>query len=250
MPFPGVITALRAPSGSGVRFDTGIAQGSVVSDQFDSLLAKLVVYAPTRQECITRARRALNELRIEGTPTVIPFAQAVLGSEDFTAPDGQLRVYTRWIEEVFLKRIDATSLVSTSPSVRAPAQLVTRTWIEVDGRRVELGIPDSLKLGTATVHGTDDPSQGSENLDSGSQGLKPQVVATFTGTLARWLVDDGTDVIAGEPVVVIEAMKMETQIEAPVSGTIRIVKHGGDAVRSGDVLGKINKSQPPQSQQK
>ena len=71
VPFPGHIDDLHVPSGPGIRFDTGIAVGTDIPDQFDSMLAKLVVYAPDRDACLRRARRALAELRIVGVPTVI-----------------------------------------------------------------------------------------------------------------------------------------------------------------------------------
>lgn len=109
VPFPGHIDDLHVPSGPGIRFDTGIAVGTDIPDQFDSMLAKLVVYAPDRDACLRRARRALAELRIVGVPTVIPFDKAVLADPDFASPD-HLGVYTRWIEESFLPRIDPSTL--------------------------------------------------------------------------------------------------------------------------------------------
>ncbi|KFI96954.1 ATP-grasp domain protein [Bifidobacterium stellenboschense] len=142
VPFPGTIDGLRAPSGPGIRFDTGVAAGSIVPDQFDSMLAKLVVWAPTRAACLARARRALAELKIDGVPTVKAFDETVINDPDFTAmpagardtavtrssrdtadvrdaavpsPD-RFRVYTRWIEEDLLPRTDAATLASGAPA--------------------------------------------------------------------------------------------------------------------------------------
>ncbi|MCI1865796.1 MAG: ATP-grasp domain-containing protein [Bifidobacterium sp.] len=236
VPFPGTITALRIPSGPGIRFDTGVAAGSAIPGQFDSMLAKLVVHAPTRLECIRRMRRALDELSIGGVPTVIPFDRAVFEDSDFIGPDS-FRVYTRWIEEVFLPRVPASTLEGEEPGTRAGRPRITRTWVEVDGRRVELGIP----AGTGIITGT--PSSGSSRDVDRSEGGAVEAKAnpgdipsTITGTVVRWLVQDGSRVEAGEPVVVLEAMKMETQIVATMGGVLHIHAHVGDLIEFGQIL--------------
>ena len=239
-PFPGRITALRAPSGPGIRFDTGVQTGSIVSDHFDSMLAKLIVHATTREECLQRARRALAELRIDGVPTVVPFDRAVLADPDFTAEHG-FRIYTRWIEEVLLKRLDPEQLKPDGMSARfddADTGL-HRTWIEWDGRRVEVGLPAGLvsSLGAAGVSGDGTSHDGgvgeTATHDAGD------ILASITGTVARWLVDDGAEVGAGTPVVVLEAMKMEIQVTVPIGGVVHIAVQPGDSARSGSVLGHI-----------
>ena len=98
MPAPGTIVSYSEPSGPGVRMDSGVREGSVIGGQFDSMLAKLIVWGPDREAAIARARRALSEYRIEGLPTVIPFHQAILTDPAFTAEDGNFTVYTKWIE--------------------------------------------------------------------------------------------------------------------------------------------------------
>lgn len=149
VPFPGHIDDLHVPSGPGIRFDTGIAVGTDIPDQFDSMLAKLVVYAPDRDACLRRARRALAELRIVGVPTVIPFDKAVLADPDFASPD-HLGVYTRWIEESFLPRIDPSTLTGDGALHRGgDGRPMTRMWIELDGKRVELGLPSAFAAGVA-----------------------------------------------------------------------------------------------------
>lgn len=239
-PFPGRITALRAPSGPGVRFDTGVQAGSIVSDRFDSMLAKLIVHAPTREECLQRARRALTELRIDGVPTVVPFDRAVLADPDFTGEHG-FNVYTRWIEEVLLKRLDPKALKSGGESVRFNDDEIglRRTWIEWDGRRVEVGFPaglvSSLSAAGAAGSGT---SHDGDMRDAAAHDAG-DILASITGTVARWLVDDGAEVSEGTPVVVLEAMKMEIQVPASVGGVVHIAAQPGDNVTSGSVLGHI-----------
>src|SRR5690606_1312941 len=104
LPTPGRIDVFDAPSGPGVRLDTGVTAGSTVPGTFDSLMAKLIVTGATREEAIGRARRALREFRIEGVASVLPFHRAVMEEPDFTN-NVELRVHTRWIETTFAQRI-------------------------------------------------------------------------------------------------------------------------------------------------
>ncbi|KFI54020.1 ATP-binding protein [Bifidobacterium callitrichos] len=254
VPFPGVVESLRTPSGPGVRFDTGIAAGSIVPDQFDSMLAKLIVWAPTRQECLVRARRALAELEIDGVPTVKAFDERVLADPDFMAiGDGEpdaFRVYTRWIEEVLLPHIAPATLASGSPKSRGIAPRNVTMWIELDGRRMRLGVPAGLAglvnmagalpgaAGADLIAGLAGPSAATGNAPDATRPAGA-IASTITGTVVRWLADDGATVAEGDPVVVVEAMKMETEIAAPIAGTVRQQAKPGDAVRFDDVLGEV-----------
>ncbi|HAY87607.1 MAG TPA: acetyl-/propionyl-CoA carboxylase subunit alpha, partial [Micrococcus luteus] len=100
LPVPGPIDAFEAPTGPGVRMDSGVRTGSVVPGEYDSLLAKLIVWGEDRAQAVARARDALAELRIDGVPTVVPFHRAVLEQDAFTSGD-RLGVYTTWIESEF-----------------------------------------------------------------------------------------------------------------------------------------------------
>jgi acetyl-CoA carboxylase biotin carboxylase subunit len=79
----GTVTGLRLPGGPGVRVDTHLYPGYTIPPFYDALLAKLVVWAPTRPEAISRAARALGEFQIEGLKTTIPFHQQVLTNAYF-----------------------------------------------------------------------------------------------------------------------------------------------------------------------
>ncbi|RZL94631.1 MAG: ATP-grasp domain-containing protein, partial [Variovorax sp.] len=135
LPAPGTVRVFDAPSGPGVRVDTGVVAGSTVPGTFDSLMAKLIVTGRTRQEAIARARRALREFRIEGVASVLPFHRAVIAHPDFTGEDG-FAVHTRWIETDFANTLAAS--VRAEP-VGDPA--LVRTAIEIDGRRRAIGLP-------------------------------------------------------------------------------------------------------------
>src|SRR5690606_10790482 len=99
LPAPGTITAMRLPAGPGVRIDAGYEQGMTVPQEFDSLVAKLIVTGATREQALQRARRALAEFEIEGMPTVLPFHRAVVDDPAFAGPS--FTVHTRWIETEF-----------------------------------------------------------------------------------------------------------------------------------------------------
>ena len=278
VPFPGVIERLDAPTGPGIRFDSGVASGGTIPGQFDSMVAKLIVTAPSREMCLARARHALKELSIVGVPTVRAFDQAVLDQPAFTAEHGDFGVYTRWIEEEFLPSVDARTLSDGKSGRRAAAVEPVESWVEVDGRRMRLGLPASfaalaaLGAGLAGAAGGAKgvPAAASHVSDSGesdtqtllhtlqmsvsaesdtrsgaSDGTRPRAVqgvpieSTITGTIVRWLVDDGAHVEADQTVVVLEAMKMETEIPAPASGTLHRAGKVCDAVQYGEPLGDI-----------
>lgn len=144
LPSPGTIEEFNAPTGPGIRLDTGVRSGSFVPPQFDSLLAKLIVTGADRQQALRRARRALQELSITGVATVLPFHRAVVQAEDFISENG-LGIHTRWIETDFADRIPADPGFSTV----APEGERRTVTVEVDGRRVAVGLPAELLEGWA-----------------------------------------------------------------------------------------------------
>lgn len=95
-PSPGTIESLHIPGGKGIRVDTHIYQGYTIPPYYDSLLAKLIVYAPTRPEAIAKMKRALEEFIIEGIHTTIPFHQKMMENPDFIAGN----IDTKYLERV------------------------------------------------------------------------------------------------------------------------------------------------------
>lgn len=95
MPSPGTIVDYLPPGGIGVRVDSAAYPGYTVPPYYDSMIAKLIVWAPTRHQAIQRMQRALSEFRIEGVKTTIPFHMTLLQNEKFQAGD----VTTRFLEE-------------------------------------------------------------------------------------------------------------------------------------------------------
>ena len=97
-PSPGRITMLERPSGPGVRVDSGAYQGWTVPVEYDPLIAKLIVWAPTRGEAIRRLRGALAEYHIDGIKTTVGFFRDILLDEDFTAGRIDTGFIARWLE--------------------------------------------------------------------------------------------------------------------------------------------------------
>ncbi|XAS64159.1 biotin carboxylase N-terminal domain-containing protein [Micrococcaceae bacterium Sec5.8] len=245
LPSPGTVDEFNGPTGAGIRLDTGVRSGSFVPPQFDSLLAKLIVTGADRQQALRRARRALAELSITGVATVLPFHRAVLESPDFISED-RLGIHTRWIETDFA---DSTA-ISADPdySTTAPDGERRTITVEVDGRRMAVGLPadllDSWAAAGRPLSGGPLPAGMSADptSDSTVRAADPgELRADMAGTVVKWLVDPGAEVSAGDPVVVLEAMKMETQVLAHRGGTVTGFRaEAGGVVSAGAVLALIN----------
>lgn len=228
LPTPGAITTFDAPSGPGIRLDSGVVPGSTVPGTFDSLMAKLIVTGATRQQALMRARRALKEFRIEGVATVLPFHRAAIETEDFVGENG-FKVHTRWIETDFAATIEAEA----RPEPVVEAHLV-RTHVEIDGKRHELGIPAALLAGLGALEDRGGgPAAAAKTEDVSS------VTAPISGTLQAFKVEDGADLAAGDLIAVMEAMKMETQVTAPRAGKIRIRAEAGAYLQAGAEIARF-----------
>ena len=171
---------------------------------FDSMIAKLIVHAESRDAAIVRARRALRELTVEGPATVIPFDVMALDDEAFATES--FAVHTQWIESALLSKLETQA----RPAV-VPDAALQRFPVEIDGRRVVLGLPAALLAGFGRPA---DPAAETPTADPA------ELRSPVPGTLVRWLVDDGADVGEGDPVAVLDAMKMETTVAAHRAGIL------------------------------
>ena len=205
LPSPGRVDALRIPGGPGVRWDSGIEVGDTVQPAFDSMIAKLIVHAETRDAALVRARRALRELAVEGPATVIPFDLCAIDDPAFAT--ATFAVHTQWIENVLLLALES----QPRPAV-APVSGLQRFPVEIDGRLVMLGLPAELLAGIGRPSG--------EVPAPVSAADPSELRAPAPGTLVRWLVDDGAEVAEGDPVAVLDAMKMETTVTAHRAGIL------------------------------
>ncbi|MGJ9425713.1 acetyl/propionyl/methylcrotonyl-CoA carboxylase subunit alpha [Nesterenkonia halotolerans] len=247
LPTPGPVEVFAPPTGPGIRVDTGVRGGDEVSGAFDSMLAKLIVTGPDRATTLRRARMALAEMRIEGLPTVLPFHRQVLEAEDFLATEGAegFRVHTRWIETEFAAAFGEGMQESEhmAAALRHREQCMSRTTVEIDGRPVTLGLPGAL---VRLLSGGQTGRSGEDTADDGAPAVSGEpaegaVTTKLAGSLVRWSVEDGASVSAGEALAVVEAMKMESTVAAPISGTFsREDLQPGDALKAGQVLGRID----------
>lgn len=239
MPAPGTIEKLRVPSGPGVRWDSGFVEGDAISGNFDSMLAKLIVTGATREQAIERARRALDELTLDGLPTVVPFHRAVLDEPDFAPATGSdFKVHTRWIETDYKNTISPYSGAPGSvDDDDAERQTVV---VEVNGKRLEVVLPE---LGGTPAKSSSKPTsktrksraRGGSNAVSGDDLTSP-----MQGTIVKVSVADGDTVAEGDLILVLEAMKMEQPINAHKAGKISgLSLKAGDTVTAGAVLATI-----------
>lgn len=223
LPTPGRIDYLRAPSGPGIRFDSGVESGSVVPALYDSLFAKLIVHGRDRAEALARARRALAELEIKGIASVLPFHREVLNQPAFLGTDG-FKVYTGWIEAEFPP-------LPPEPRPEPADQALIRTHIEIDGKRHALALPAALFTGTHA------PAAAAPQTRATEDALE----APMPCLLQSWLVEEGAKVEAGEAIAIIEAMKAETRVLAEQSGVLHQLAPAGSSLGAGEIFGRISR---------
>jgi acetyl-CoA/propionyl-CoA carboxylase biotin carboxyl carrier protein len=238
MPSPGTITRLLVPSGPGVRWDGGYTEGDAISQYYDNLVGKLIVWAPDRDRAIERMLRALDEFEIEGVRTTIPAHKVLLAHDDFRAA----RHSTKWVEDEIDQSQFAAPASAPAPAAAdgaADAELVERTVpVEVDGRRFSVRVwlpPTPVGGGPAGP-----PARSRPKLTSSGSGAAVgdgTVIAPMQGTIVSVLLEVGATVAVGQAILVLEAMKMENHINAERSGTITEIRvAAGDSVGTGDVL--------------
>ncbi len=235
LPSPGTVSALKVPDGFGVRWDGGYEAGDTVSQYYDNLIGKLVVWGSDRLTAIARMQRALGELHISGVATTASAHAAIMASDDFRAGTHS----TKWVEECLdLSGIGGATDAAADRSVDGEGEPRVRRDIvvEVDGKRfsVSAWVPGSVSAANSPA--TAARPQRSANAASTSAGTG-QVTVPMQGTIVKVLVEVGQEVSTGEGLVVLEAMKMENSINADRSGTISEIKVApGDTVGAGDIV--------------
>lgn len=234
MPAPGTVTKYVEPSGPGVRMDSGINEGEVIGGQFDSMLAKLIVWGKDRDQALARSARALDEYQVEGLATVIPFDRHIVKNPAFVGNGSSFDVYTKWIEQEWMETnpIEPYAGDTDADEDTTPSQKVV---VEIDGRRVEVALPGDLALGGG--NGGAKKKKSKKRRGGGKAVSGDAVVAPMQGTIIKVNVEEGQEVQEGETVVVLEAMKMENPVKATKSGTVTgLDVEEGKGVSKGDPL--------------
>ncbi|MFW2067706.1 acetyl/propionyl/methylcrotonyl-CoA carboxylase subunit alpha [Acinetobacter johnsonii] len=224
IPAFGVLSLFEAPFGQGVRVDTGVRTGSLVSSHFDSLMAKLIITGPTREVAIARAKRALKQFKIEGVASVLDFHRAVLNETDFS---NTFNVHTRWIENDFKQ--DLKPAKRSIPNHQQPMLL---SYIEIDGKLHRLGLPAGMFAQSPTMTSQDQPA--TETAVSTEHLLAP-----INGVISAWKVENGEQVVEGQVVAIMEAMKMEVAVLAHQSGIIQLIAQQGVTCHAEHIIGSI-----------
>jgi len=234
--------------GIGVRMDDALRQGDELVTDYDSMIAKLIVYGADRDEAIARGKRALAEFDVEGFPTVIPFHRLMLTDEEFVNSTHT----TKYLDETLEKeRIEAAQEkwgTETEGGESEDEEVVEREFtVEVNGKRFDVdleehGAPPSSVGDVDTSGGADRPERpggggGSGGGGGGSSAEGQEVTAEMQGTILSVEVDEGDEIGAGDVLCVLEAMKMENDIVAERGGVVNDVAIGeGDSVDMGDLL--------------
>ncbi|QMU67812.1 biotin carboxylase N-terminal domain-containing protein [Streptacidiphilus sp. P02-A3a] len=241
LPAPGTVTAFAAPTGPGVRLDSGVEAGSVIGPAWDSLLAKLVITGATRKQALQRAARALAEFQVEGMATAIPFHRAVVVDPAFApelgGSDEPFTIYTRWIETDFDNTIPPFTPSGAEGEEPDARETVV---VEVGGKRIEVSLPSGLGAAAAARPAAAKSKRRAVTGKSGSAASGDTLASPMQGTIVKVAVEEGQTVAEGELVVVLEAMKMEQPLNAHKAGTVvGLTAAIGATVTSGAVICEI-----------
>ncbi len=242
LPSPGPIKEFVRADGYGVRTDAGYEPGDAISQYYDNLIAKLIVWGKDRPTAIARAIRALEETKIVGVHTTIPADLAILRHPDFSAATHS----TKWVEDKLdLKELKSTKGDETATVPAAaegePPRVRRDMDVEVNGKRFKVAawVPESGPVVGVAGNGAAAPAKPKRAAAAASSGAggSGDVTVPMQGTIVKILVEVGQSVEAGAAVVVLEAMKMENQITAEKSGSVKEIKvKPGDTVGAGDVV--------------
>jgi acetyl-CoA/propionyl-CoA carboxylase biotin carboxyl carrier protein len=226
VPRPGVITLYEEPGGPGVRVDSSLRGPGLVAESYDPLFAKLIVSGVDREEALARLGRALAEFRVEGISTTLPFFRAILSDEAFVSGD-----YTTGFIAERMEKLEIELSPPGEPSV-VPEKSSREVEVEVNGKLFRVKV-----FGDQDTRGAAGPPQrrrGETHRASASGGT---IAAPMQGTIVRVLVEVGQGVETDEPVCILEAMKMESEVRSQKAGTVSEVRvAAGQTVRSGEPL--------------
>jgi acetyl-CoA/propionyl-CoA carboxylase biotin carboxyl carrier protein len=239
LPAPGTITEWNPPSGPGVRLDAGYGAGQTVPQAFDSLIGKLIVTGASRVQALERARRALAEFTVGGMPTVLPFHRAVVDDPAFASD--QFTVHTRWIETEMAAAFEPQL---SEPAAEASAR--ETITVEVGGKRLDVTVPAAASLPAAAGArpGSSERVRAPRGAARRSSGrgapAGDSLVSPMQGTIVKIVAAEGTQVSAGDTVVILEAMKMEQPLTAHKDGTVAgLAVEVGQTVTAGTEICQI-----------
>ena len=229
-PCPGTIVSFEPPTGPGIRVDSAVRSGSIIPPYYDSLIAKLIVWGPTREVALSRAKHALREFYIAGVRTVLPFHRDMM--EETALTGEKLGVFTDWVDHNY--RPSASNQVDKVEAIYAQRHNVA---VEIGGKLINVGVPMEF-FNSAASSGTAAPTSAANTSDAASSD-DGAVTSPFEANLVAWKVSDGDSVAEGDAIATVEAMKMESAVKAPRTGTITLLAKEGDRLDTSTVIATI-----------
>ena len=248
-PATGKLETYDPPGGIGIRLDDALRQGDDISGDYDSMIAKLIVWGADREECLVRSQRALAEFEIEGITTIIPFHRLMLEDEAFTSGEHTTNYLDEELDPEKIEEAQEKWGPTETTTESDNEEVVERDFVvEVNDKRFEVnleerGTPPIQAGGDSSGGNTQQmssagPSGGSD--DSGSSTTTAegeQVTAEMQGTILDVNVEAGDEVASGDVLCVLEAMKMENDVVASHGGTVaEVAANEGESVDMGDAL--------------
>jgi acetyl-CoA/propionyl-CoA carboxylase biotin carboxyl carrier protein len=235
VPTPGRVTRYREPSGPGVRVDSGVVEGDSISELYDPMIAKLIVWDADRELARRRMLRALSEFEVEGVHSLIPIHRAILEHPEFAA-GGTMYDFVEGCG--YARSLEPDPSADGAAAGPEPPRNEARTLVtEVDGERFEVTVLAPEPPGRTRLRGR----RAQLALRSaGGTGAADVIRSPMQGTVLKVVTQAGAEVQAGEVLAVVEAMKMENEIVAPRAGTVDTVAVGeGDQVTDGQELVRL-----------
>lgn len=228
----GTLHSYTEPDGFGIRIDSGVRKGDSISPHYDSMIAKLVVWAGDRQSAIARMRRALADFDLGGITSTQPFHQLALAHPAFAAGDTTVNFIPRYLSDQLASLAPASMPMPDDEPEKSEQSLM----VEVNGRRFDVRV-----FGIERPNGQLAPQQAAQKRSAkrkaASHGPTDGVVSALQGTVTGVKVEVGQEVKAGQILFLVEAMKMENEITATHDGTIeKINVNVGQAIDAGSVL--------------
>ena len=224
-PTGGRLTQFSVPTGPGLRTDTYGYLGYTTNPNYDSLLAKLICYSPSPdyQDAVIRAQRGLKDFAVGGVATNLPLLQAIVAGEVFQ----QNQFTTRYLDDHLMAFAGASNVDDASGT--GPAQ---------PGAQVNSNDPLAvLEHGKSGVASSESKAADVELLPEHIGEGEAAIAAPMQGTVVAFEVQPGDEVYAGKLVLVMEAMKMEHEVRAELSGVVeRLGVAAGDTVFEGHPL--------------
>jgi acetyl-CoA/propionyl-CoA carboxylase biotin carboxyl carrier protein len=246
-PATGTLTTYDPAGGIGVRVDDAVRQGDDIGGDYDSMIAKLIVDASDREECLARAERALREFDIQGFHTVIPFHRLMVTDERFTEGTHTTNYLDEELDPERIERAVERWGPGDTDDGGDDEEVTERDFtVEVNGKRFEVNLEERGAPpiptgggGSGGGGGMQRPEAATSDDDGGAvvAGDGERITAEMQGTILSVDVAPGDEVAAGDVVLVLEAMKMENDIVAQGGGTVgEVLVSEGESVDMGDPL--------------